>query len=443
VLTALGSWGDVLPYLAIALGLRERGHRATLATSPCYREKVETLGVEFRNLRPDSDWIDDPSVVRRRSHPGLGLIRVAREWLLPALAETFEDTAAAVEGADMLVSHPLAAYAARLVAESRRVPWISTMLVPVGFFSAYDETELPLPPMLSKPFRWLGPRTRSAYLRLGARATRFLAEPWYRLRAELGLPPATDVNPLGDSHSPELVLALFSTLLADRQPDWPRQTVVTGFPYSPRAAGVDLPPELARFLDAGPPPIVFTLGTVVGLDAGRFYDVSLAAARQVGCRAVLVGSGAPKPLATGDDAVSLDYAPFGVLLPRASVVVHHGGIGTTGLAMQSGRPTLIMPTAWDQPDNAARAERLGIARVIPRPRYTTPRVASELRRLLSDAYRERASTVGDQIRQEDGVRAACDAIESHLRAVCRRNASRRTEHGSDGPPSLQARSASE
>jgi UDP:flavonoid glycosyltransferase YjiC (YdhE family) len=404
----------VLPYLAIALGLQERGHRATLATCACYRKKVEGLGVEFRSLRPDSDWIDDPSVVRRRSHPSLGLIRIAREWLLPALAETFEDTAAAAEGADLLVSHPLAAYAARLVAEAKGVPWVSTMLVPLGFFSAYDETELPLPPILSKPSRWLGPKSRSAYLRLGARATRFLAEPWYRLRAELGLPPATDVNPLGDSHSPELVLALFSKLLADRQPDWPPQTVVTGFPYSPHAAGVGLPPELARFLDAGPPPIVFTLGTVVGLDSGRFYDVSHAAARELGCRAVLVGSGASKPLATGDDVFALDYAPFAELFPRAAVVVHHGGIGTTGLAMHSGRPMLVMPTAWDQPDNAARAVRLGIARTIPRPRYSTSRVASELRRLLDDSYRQRASAVGDRIRQEDGVRTACDAIESRL-----------------------------
>src|SRR5439155_7095982 len=117
VLATLGSWGDVLPYVAIALGLRERGHQVILATSACYRLKVEALGVGFRAVRPDSDWVADPALMRRRSHPGLGLIRVAREWLLPALPQTYEDAAAAAEGADLLVSHPLAAYAARLVAE--------------------------------------------------------------------------------------------------------------------------------------------------------------------------------------------------------------------------------------------------------------------------------------------------------------------------------------
>jgi UDP:flavonoid glycosyltransferase YjiC (YdhE family) len=132
VLVTLGSWGDVLPYLAIAFGLRERGHQAILATSAYYREKVEALGAGARTVRPDSEWVADAPLMRRRSFPGLGLIGVARDWLLPALRETYEDTAAAAEGADLLVSHPLAAYAARLVAEKKRVPWVSTMLVPIG-----------------------------------------------------------------------------------------------------------------------------------------------------------------------------------------------------------------------------------------------------------------------------------------------------------------------
>jgi UDP:flavonoid glycosyltransferase YjiC (YdhE family) len=249
---------------------------------------------------------------------------------------------------------------------------------------------------------------------LGKRATRFLAKPWYRLRAELDLPLATDVNPLGDSHSPDLVLALFSKLLADKQPDWPPQTVITGFPISPRASGAGLPVDLSRFLDDGPPPIVFTLGTAVGSDPGRFYEISLAAARAIGYRAVFVGSGVPQRLTTSSDVITFDYAPYAELFPRAAVVVHHGGIGSIGLAMQSGRPMLVMPRAWDQPDNAARVARLGIARVVPRDRYMASRVASELRQLLDETYRQRALEVSDQLKQEDGVSAACDAIEARL-----------------------------
>ncbi len=112
---------------------------------------------------------------------------------------------------------------------------------------------------------------------------------------------------------------------------------------------------------------------------------------------------------------AFDYAPFSELFPRAAAIVHHGGIGTTGLAMRSGRPMLVMPCAWDQPDNAERAARLGVARTIPRRRYTAARAAAELRRLLDDpAYARRASEVGEQVRQEDGVRVACDALSEVL-----------------------------
>lgn len=403
VFATLGSWGDVLPFLALALGLQERGHQVILATSACYRDKIEALGVGFRAVRPDSDWIADPVLMRRRSHPGLGLIQVARELLLPALRETYADTAAAVEGADLLVSHPLV-YSARLVAEKTGVPWVSTMPVPLGFFSAHDVQVFPLP-VLSVVFRCLGPRSQSLLLRSGKRATRFLAKPWYRLRAELNLPPFTAGNPLSDVHSPDLVLALFSKVLADRQPDWPPQTVITSFPVSPRAGGTGLPPALARFLDDGPPPLVFTLGTAIGSDAGTFYETGLAAARSLGYRAVFVGSGVQARLAAGSEALALDYAPYAELFPRAAVIIHHGGIGTTGLAMQSGRPMLVVPRAWDQPDNAARVARLGIARVLPWHRYTASRVVAELRHLLDDAYQQRALAVSDQLRAEDGVRA--------------------------------------
>lgn len=78
---------------------------------------------------------------------------------------------------------------------------------------------------------------------------------------------------------------------------------------------------------------------------------------------------------------------------------------------------LVMPCAWDQPDNAERVARLGISRTISRHRYTPVRVAAELQHLLDDrAYERRASEVGEQIRQENGVEVACGALEGVLQA---------------------------
>src|SRR5206468_12856667 len=116
--------------------------------------------------------------------------------------------------------------------------------------------------------------------------------------------------------------------------------------------------------------------------------------------------------AVPDGVTACHYAPSSELFPRAAAIVHHGGIGTTGLAMHSGRPMLVMPCAWDQPDNAERVARLGIARTISRRHYRPARVAAELRRLLDDPrYARRAAEVGRQVRQAGGVRNACDALE--------------------------------
>ncbi|MBC7818908.1 MAG: glycosyltransferase [Planctomycetaceae bacterium] len=413
MLTTFGSLGDLYPYLAVALGLQARGHDAVIATGECYRQKVEALGLGFRPVRPDSDWVSDPDVMRRMSHPRWGLIRVLRELVLPTLQESFEDTQAALDGADLLVANQ-AAYSGRIAAEKHGIPWVSVMHIPLVLYSSYDPPILPGFPGVSKQLHRLGPCFWKPMASLIRSATRLLAKPLDRLRAEIGLPPAPEKNSLLDGHSPALHLALFSKRLADKQRDWPPQTVVTGFPWFDQVAR--LPDSLTNFLDAGPSPIVFTLGTAVSADAGEFYERSAAAARLLGRRAILIHHDPRQRLASLPDGVAaFDYAPFSALFSRAAAIVHHGGIGTTALAMRSGRPMLIMPCAWDQPDNAERAARLGIARIIPRHRYTPARIAAELRSLLdTPAYSHNASQIAEQVQHEDGVRVACDALEALL-----------------------------
>jgi UDP:flavonoid glycosyltransferase YjiC (YdhE family) len=243
-----------------------------------------------------------------------------------------------------------------------------------------------------------------------------LARPWYRFRAELGLPPTREDNPLTDSHSPELVLAPFSRVLAEPQPDWPPQTVLTGFPFHVQDGAGGPAPALERFLEAGPPPVVFTLGASTAWAAGSFYEASTRAAQLLRVRAVLVlADPRNRPAALPENIMAINYAPFTELLPRAAAMVYHGGIGTTGLALRAGRPMLIVPTTYDQPDNAERLVRLGVGRSLSPRRYTPARVAAELCRLLHDPeYARRARTAGEQVQQEDGVQAACDALENLL-----------------------------
>ncbi len=415
VLTTFGSLGDLHPYIAVALGLKEHGHEAVIATYGSYRQKIEALGIGFRAVRPDlPDPEADPELMRRSMNRRTGSEFVIRQLMMAVLRESYEDTLAAAEGADLLVSHFLT-FTTRLVAEKKGIPWASTNLQPLSFLSVHDPPVFPQVPFLAK-LRFLGPAFHRLLFRYGKWSTRSWFEPWHRLRAEVGLPPASDSPLFEGQHSASLVLAMFSTMLADKQPDWPPRTVITGFPLYDGGCG--LPPELVDFLGEGPPPIVFTLGSSGAEVAGPFYEHSVTAARRLGCRAVIIvgKSARHRPASLPDGVIACAYAPFSELFPRAAVIVHAGGVGTTGLAMRSGRPMLVVPHAHDQFDNAARVARAGIARTIPRRRYTPTRVAAELRHVLDNPrYTQRASAIGQKVRREDGVRAARDALEGLLR----------------------------
>ena len=122
----------------------------------------------------------------------------------------------------------------------------------------------------------------------------------------------------------------------------------------------------------------------------------------------------------GDDILVLDYVPYDLLFPYAAVNIHQGGIGTLAQAMAAGKPMLVIPFSHDQPDNAERARRLGIAATLPHARFSVDRAVAALRPLLEDpAYARTAATVGTQIRAEDGLAAACEHIEATLAATHR------------------------
>jgi rhamnosyltransferase subunit B len=412
VITSFGSFGDIYPYLGLARQLRQRGHDPVFATSAYYRPLIEGEGVAFCPVRPDVD-LEDHAAIRRAMEPKRGPAALVREYLLPHLRHAYADLAAAARGADLLVTHPIT-FAGPIVAERQQIPWVSTVLAPMSFFSAYD---LPVFPSLLwlAWLRRLGPGVSRGLIRVAKWVTRCWTEPIRQLRAELGLPEGAD--PLYEGQfSPGLTLALFSCLLANPQPDWPPHTQVTGFICYQGPS--HLPPEVAQFLEAGPAPLVFTLGSSAVSAAGPFYQESVEATRRLGYRAVLlIGTDPhnhpPEPLPAG--VLAVPYAPHGDLFPRALAIIHQGGIGTTGQALRAGHPMLVVPHAFDQPDNAVRVTNLGVARTLFPKHYTARRAVEQVQALLEDPhYAQRAAEVGAVVQAEDGVQRACDAIEAYL-----------------------------
>lgn len=416
VITTYGTLGDLLPYIAIAIELKQRGHEVVIATSELYRSKVEVEGIEFYALRPNFEPGQNKEVFKRATDSRDGLKYLICELILPHIKDTYNDLMQAVNGADLLVTQHLS-FAGPVVAEKAGIRWISSVLAPILISSAHDSLVLSDPDNQIQS-QLLNPLINSAILNFSKLFLGSWSEPIRKLRTDLGLRQVEE--PLFEGkHSPELVLALFSQIFAQPQPDWPKQTCVTGFPFYDRQDKAELSSELSRFLEAGSPPIVFTLGSAAVSNAGNFYVESAIAARQLGHRAVLlIGEderNLPQSLLS-DNIVAFDYAPHSKLFPRSTAIVHQGGIGTTAQALKASRPMLIMPYSHDQPNNAARAERLGVARTIKRSEYTAEQAAAELNQLLSEpSYVRRSIEVGRQIQLENGVQVACDAIEAHLK----------------------------
>jgi MGT family glycosyltransferase len=418
VLSTFGSFGDIHPYMAIAHELKSRGHEATIATMEFYREKILDAGLGFAAVRPDVPGPKEQNaeLVEKIMNPRTGAKFLLEELIFPAVREGYQDLLVATRGADLLVTHP-AAPAGPLVGYKTGMPWISTVLAPMSFFSHYDPPVPPFWPWLNN-LRVLGPGFMKFFH--GLMKAMFKAEQVTAFRDELSIPDYG--NPVFEGqHSPTLSLALFSELFAKRQPDWPNQTRITGFCFYDE----DQQPmsrELSNFLHTGPQPIVFTLGSSAVWVARDFYAESIRAAQALNRRAVLlVGDERNHPGSLPKDVIAVDYAPYSSLFPRACAVVHHGGVGTTSHGLRGGSPTLIVPFAFDQPDNAEHARRLGTSRTLYRDNYNAASATRELGTMLSDSlYTQRATYVRQRLQQENGPGCAADLIEQTLAGTLKR-----------------------
>jgi UDP:flavonoid glycosyltransferase YjiC (YdhE family) len=319
-------------------------------------------------------------------------------------------------GADVLVSHAIP-MAAPIVAEVTGVKWVSAVLSPISIPSAYDPPTPPELPWLRK-LLLMHPAIARAFIGLLKRFTESWITPVREFRRELGLAPGR--HPLFEGQfSPRAMLALFSNVLAKAQPDYPPNTVITGFPFYDARNEQPASRELMQFLADGEPPIVFTLGSAAVRIGEQFFRTSIEVAKRLNRRALLlVGDESDVQTDLANGIGVFNYAPHSVVMPRASVVVHQAGIGTTGQALQSGRPMLIVPYGQDQPDNARRCVELGVGEMLPSQHYWFETALEKLERVLGDpSYAENARKVSLRLLQEDGTKTACDVIEGVLNDV--------------------------
>jgi UDP:flavonoid glycosyltransferase YjiC (YdhE family) len=411
VLATFGSLGDLHPMIAIGIELKHRGHNVTFAAMEYYRDKLEAIGFTYARMAPHMDpTAIDTEEFRAMVDAKTGPEKIIGDLIMPALPQMYDDLLAASENAHVLITGELI-YAARSVAEKTGIKWVSTTLAPISMFSAHDPGVPPQAPWFEK-LRFLGPVFHRAAFDLVKWNLSGWFEPYKKFRANLGLEP--NDHPLFEGKfSDGLHLVLFSRALGKPQPDWPKNAVQTGFCFYDGQADT-MPEGLEDFLDAGEPPIVFTLGSAAVMDARDFFEESATAARNLNRRAILLyGTGQEPPKIQGDNIALFEYAPYSRVFPRAACVIHQGGVGTTGQVLRAGVPQLVMPYGHDQHDNAARCRRIGVAEIIGRDNYNAKNAAHALLEILSDpSYKTNAENAKRIVDSERGTLAACDAIEA-------------------------------
>ena len=403
---AIGSAGDVHPYVGVGKALQARGHEVIVATSAFFEDVIRRAGLGFRAMGSVADferiqgdphlWHPTkalPSIIRNVANSSYEtILGIARELHVP--------------GETIILASSLA-WGAMSVRELLEVPVLSVHLAPSLFVSTYRQPVMPGAPVPQWAPRWM----KSIQWAIAEKVVDFHVLPELnRFRKRHGLSPTRGI--IHGWHSPDRVIALFPDWYAPPQPDWPADVHQTGFPLFDESGQREVPRELEEFLDDGDPPVVFTPGSA--MDRGHeFFEEAVKALKLMNRRGILIsrfGDTIPADLPKGIRHFS--YVPFSQVLPRAAAMVFHGGVGTCAQTLRAGIPQLLMPMAHDQLDNLSRVHELGTGDGLVPKRFKAKRIAATLDRLLNDpGVKQRAGDVARRFDPAGWMARTCDLIE--------------------------------
>lgn len=411
LVVAIGSDGDVLPLVGLAHLLQQRGHLVTFFSNAHFAERVRKANLDFVAIGTAADYqaiTDHPDLWNK--YKGWQLIGSA--LVSQKLEEAYHLLASHVVPNQTVMLSSTLGFAGRLLQETHAIPHATVHLSPGVFHSAYETPKAPglfMPdwlPVFIKRGMW----TILDHLFIDPVVQSGLN----RLRHKLGLPPVSRIFHEW-LHSPNLVLCLFPEWFAARQPDWPSQTRVLGFPLYDEAHEPALPTAVQKFLEEGAPPLVFTPGSA-NSQAHHFFEEAAKACTISGRRGIFLTQYPEQlPDSLPDIIQHFLYLPLSQLLPRSAALIHHGGIGTCAQALRAGIPQLIQPLSFDQFDNAARITRFGVGDTIPSESFQAPKIAQHIQLLLSSRHvTMQCATISQRFINHHPLVDSCDIIESTL-----------------------------
>lgn len=399
-----GTRGEVQPLLAFALGLQSAGHSVQIVTSADFYDFVTEQGVRCVPIHFDLRRMEKT----RTAEGTYGLLttyQLARQAARQALVEIWE----ACQDAEALVLCDMGIIPGWSIMEKLQIPTYVANIFPEEICQQIWNRSL--------NNRWGTFKQRLVFGFTSWLIIKPFINEWRR--RTLGLPLLARLKGLCDYRALGVpMLYEYSPLVFPKPADWADTDHVTGYWLLENRGAWSPAAELATFLAAGPPPVYAGFSSVSYHDMRQTTDVILAALAQTGQRGILAAgwSNLGQRPTFPADILAIESAPHDWLFPQCAAAIHHGGAGTTAVALRSGIPNIIIPFAFDNPFWAWRLTELGVSvPAIPPQELTVPRLVSALTTVLHDeAMRARQVALSRQMQTEDGVARGVAVFEQYL-----------------------------
>ena len=413
ILMAFGSRGDVQPFLALAVALRQRGHNVTLAAPQDFEAQINVYNIPYIRIPISGQGFFKKDISKRVAR-GLTPATLLAFWrevipeLRRALLATTHEVAKAARNADLLIAHGFTVPLAYSIHQHVQVPLMLSIAAPVVSTRQFSV----FPPV---PFgkQFYNPLTYELLVRL---VLSYQIAPMNTYRREVGLPKLSAIKAAHVLSRGEIPVVMhYSRHLVPVPTDWSANVHVVGAWTLPAPLDWTPPDALSAFLAQGEPPVFFGFGSMPVSDPAQMGKTIAEALRLANLRGVLQ-SGWAGLMHEEERLITIGDVPHDWLFPHMAAIVHHGGSGTTHSALGAGKPALIVPSMADQPFWGRRLAELGVGVPPIKPKQLTPaRLAAALRALTRDSImQQRAAELGVLLRAEDGLAAACELLQAYV-----------------------------
>lgn len=401
---ALGSQGDVQPYVALGKGLKAAGHVVRLLTHENFEGLVSSHGLEFYPMEGNVQEIIETQEMRELLEKGNFLAitaHTAKETQRAAIKWT-QAGLVACQDMDLLLTGVGGLYVGLALAEKLGIPLLQAYVFPFTPTKAFPGVLFPQSiAKLGSAVNWLSHHLIRQIMWQGVRTGDALAR-----KQVLNLPVASFFGPYNaTNHHSYPTIYGFSPSVIPKPSDW-QNTHVTGYWFLDAAPNWTPPSALMEFLQGGPPPVYIGFGSMGSRNPEATADLVLQALAKTQQRAIMLSGWSGLHKENLPDSVYLvDSVPHSWLFPRVAAVVHHGGAGTTAAGLRAGVPTIIIPFFGDQSFWGQRVAELGVGtKPIPRKQLTAERLAQAIQQAVTDQMmRQRAANLGVKIRAEDAI----------------------------------------